>query len=204
MSSIDIQEINEVTIFLNRFIKKLKHKHHEKFFNNIFKKHCEYVKYYDIINIKNPTYIDYKSDVTETKFNHIIDWFNSDGMETYKSHGIKNLDNAVTLADKWFIQQLKKHTELGANDYNIVYTFPDGYKWVQLLTVEALDYESKYMQNCVGGGSYDDNIVDPKYKYYSLRDPFNRPHVTIEHYKDTINQVKGKQNVRIIKNIMIM
>lgn len=85
-------------------------------------------------------------------------------------------------------------------DIQIVMRFPDGYRFVQLLTAEALDRETVQMQHCLGNGWYDSTLktTDPNSSLvvYSLRDAHNKPHMTIEIdtvYK-TVMQCKGKQN----------
>ncbi|MCD8493920.1 MAG: PcfJ domain-containing protein [Alphaproteobacteria bacterium] len=75
----------------------------------------------------------------------------------------------------------------------------DGTMIVRLLTPEAKDYEGSEMQHCVGEGNYDGKEI------LSLRDPFGKPHATLElrPAEDAapgdikaaeILQCKGKQN----------
>jgi hypothetical protein len=77
-------------------------------------------------------------------------------------------------------------------------SFPDGWKIVRLLTPEALDRESAHMQHCIGKGAYDHHLDSGDHVFYSLRDPKNLPHATMEAvHEDGIAklvQCKGKQN----------
>lgn len=73
-----------------------------------------------------------------------------------------------------------------------------GWYIVRLLTPRALDNESAEMQHCVGHGTYDTRVADGQVIILSLRDPHNKPHVTIEvdARTDSIVQIRGKQNAR--------
>ncbi|MCS4090235.1 PcfJ domain-containing protein [Rhizobium sp. BK176] len=70
----------------------------------------------------------------------------------------------------------------------------DGWSMVRLLTADALDYESKIMQHCIGNGAYDDQLTDPTKLFLSMRDPAGRPHVTIALSSGVYEQISGKQN----------
>jgi hypothetical protein len=71
-----------------------------------------------------------------------------------------------------------------------------GWYMVRLLTPSALDNESAEMQHCVGHGTYDTRVLDGQVIILSLRDPRNKPHVTIEidARTNSIIQIRGKQN----------
>lgn len=71
-----------------------------------------------------------------------------------------------------------------------------GWYMVRLLTPRALDNESAEMQHCVGHGTYDTRVADGQVVILSLRDPHNKPHVTIEvdARTNSIVQIRGKQN----------
>ena len=64
----------------------------------------------------------------------------------------------------------------------------------QLMTPDALDFESEYMGHCVGKGSYDAGVESGKTKIYSIRDEHGEPHVTLEVRGTEVHQIKGKQN----------
>lgn len=71
-----------------------------------------------------------------------------------------------------------------------------GWYMVRLLTPRALDNESAAMQHCVGHGTYDTRVAHGEVVILSLRDPQNKPHVTIEvdARTNSIVQIRGKQN----------
>lgn len=64
----------------------------------------------------------------------------------------------------------------------------------QLMTPDALDFESDYMGHCVGKGSYDADVASGRTKIYSIRDERGEPHVTLEVRGTEVHQIKGKQN----------
>jgi hypothetical protein len=73
-----------------------------------------------------------------------------------------------------------------------------GWYMVRLLTPRALDNESAVMQHCVGHGTYDERVLTGQVVILSLRDPHNKPHVTIEIVtrSNSVVQIRGKQNER--------
>jgi hypothetical protein len=91
----------------------------------------------------------------------------------------------------------------GPEDIREKMSFPDGWKIVRLLTPEALDRESAHMQHCIGEGSYDQHLDGDSHVFYSLRDPKNRPHATMEVVNEDgiakLIQCKGKQNAILLE-----
>lgn len=84
-----------------------------------------------------------------------------------------------------------------------VMKWENGMEIVQLTTPEALDYESEYMGNCVGKGSYDGSVKSGSIRIYSLRDADGMPHATLEvrkkeDSKDEVHQCKGKGNEAVV------
>ena len=75
---------------------------------------------------------------------------------------------------------------------NVVYSFEDGWTFVEV-GIQDAETEGEEMQNCIG--DYCEAIYDEEVFLYSLRDPQNNPHVTIEvnEYDEAV-QIKGKQN----------
>ncbi len=75
---------------------------------------------------------------------------------------------------------------------------PNGLKAYQLLTPEALDYESNKMGHCVGSGSYDAKVASGSVNIYSIRDSKGEPHVTFETRiidgNEEMYQCKGRAN----------
>ena len=80
---------------------------------------------------------------------------------------------------------------------------PNGLKAYQLLTPEALDYESNKMRHCVGSGSYDAMVASGSVNIYSIRDSKGEPHVTFETRiidgNEEMYQCKGMANQAPVK-----
>ena len=77
----------------------------------------------------------------------------------------------------------------------------------QLLTPNALDFESDNMGHCVGTGYYDRDVKNSTIKIYSIRDFNGESHVTFEVRKDedgkeAVYQCKGKQNKAPVQKYM--
>ncbi len=89
--------------------------------------------------------------------------------------------------------------EHSISDTKEIMQFENGYTVVQLLTEEALDFESDNMGHCVGKGSYDKGVKDGNVQIYSIRDENGEPHVTFEVSNGAINQCKGKGNKPPVK-----
>lgn len=73
------------------------------------------------------------------------------------------------------------------------------YKWVQLITKADCREEGNVMGHCIGGSSHSTRIANGNSVAFSLRDKFNKPHLTLEAYKknDKIGNIfefKGSAN----------
>ena len=88
-------------------------------------------------------------------------------------------------------QELLKKSLVGAQH---VMDLPNGMVAYQLMTPDALDFESDYMGHCVGRGAYDADVASGRTKIYSIRDERGEPHVTLEVRGTGVHQIKGKQN----------
>jgi len=77
---------------------------------------------------------------------------------------------------------------------NIIHKFNNGWKLVTVDNENDLNVEGNLMNHCVG--SYAHQVENSYVKILSLRDPSNKPHVTIEISPDLseIYQIKGKNN----------
>jgi hypothetical protein len=82
---------------------------------------------------------------------------------------------AVRQSEAW-TEKLNKVSTKKEGKVETVYSFPDGWKVVQLLDQQALDREGKLMNHCVSG--YGDSL--DHVGIYSLRDLQNNPKVTFE------------------------
>lgn len=71
----------------------------------------------------------------------------------------------------------------------------DGWRWVRLVSDLALDYEGRRMRHCVGDGAYDRFRTD----IYSLRDPDNEPHCTLEYdvQRRRVQQARARANADV-------
>ena len=70
----------------------------------------------------------------------------------------------------------------------------DGFTWVKLNTAEALKWEGRMMQHCVGSEIYARALEGGVAEFYSLRDVRGRPHVTLEVSDRKIQQCSGQGN----------
>lgn len=71
-------------------------------------------------------------------------------------------------------EQRKISSQTADKDYKVVMTFKDGYSIVEIISGECKDLEGDVMQHCMNKTYY------KKMKIFSLRDPNNKAHVTIE------------------------
>jgi hypothetical protein len=110
------------------------------------------------------------------------------------------VQDAVREADAFF----RKRTASAAgssetdntDDEETVYSLAGGYRIVRMLSTTALDREGTLMGHCVGSGGYDSALKADRERFFSLRDPKNRPHVTMHVRVATkvVLQARGKQN----------
>jgi PcfJ-like protein len=70
----------------------------------------------------------------------------------------------------------------------------DGFTWVKLNTAQALRWEGRMMQHCVGSDIYARALEGGVAEFYSLRDVRGRPHVTLEVCDRKIQQCSGQGN----------
>ena len=114
----------------------------------------------------------------------------------------KSLNGMFDLAHVWH-HTLKGKENTGDYQYKeVVYSFENGYTIVDVNTENDLDVEGDKMGHCVG--SYCDVVASGQTTIYSLRDPRNEPHATIEviptlplgrnRSRGRVDQIKGKGN----------
>lgn len=72
--------------------------------------------------------------------------------------------------------------------------YPDGARWVQLTSPEALAAEGRGMGHCVGGDYYARTLAQGDV-FYSYRDSKNRPHITIH---ARIERLRDNQHMRMV------
>jgi hypothetical protein len=127
----------------------------------------------------------------QVEFEHILDFLTSDKASTRLRK--MSYEQAKVAAEKWNKTLMKKgaHIDESESDLKVVKKWADGFKFVKLVGPNAFKREGYLMRHCAG--SYAER---PDTEVYSLRDPLNVPHATIEVVKSgsMINQIKGKGN----------
>lgn len=114
---------------------------------------------------------------------------------------IQSISHAYDLADKYFVElnkRIEANPDVEGVDVKTIMTFKDGYRFVQLLTPNALKNEGPKAGHCIGGGAYDSKMAHG-HIYYSLRDADNKPHATLETRSEffgnkSLKQCRGKEN----------
>ena len=84
----------------------------------------------------------------------------------------------------------------------VVLTFPEEKLYLlRLCNPDALDYESRKMDHCVGKGGYDSDVSEGKTQIYSLRSEAENgewiPHATIEFKDGEVKQISGHKSQEI-------
>jgi hypothetical protein len=117
--------------------------------------------------------LDWKKEEQELNLNDYT--FETALDEARKAHGIIFKESNNSLKNKNVVLDLGK------------------YKWVQLQTKDDCREEGEAMGHCVGGHS---GIWNKKSYAFSLRDEFNRPHLTLEARRENgvIFEFKGRSN----------
>lgn len=133
------------------------------------------------------------------KFRLIADWARDEKVDL----GSMNLGTAIESAEAWFsAKKWAGRTPPGST----VFAWPDKWTIRELLTKEDLEYEGAAMGHCVG--AYDPEQIGPgretKWRLFSLRDPENRPHATLEWDRDQqyVLQLRGKGNAEPLRKYL--
>jgi len=126
---------------------------------------------------------------------HMADWFASKS-PTRRGVDIMQL-NWEQMEDKiaeWDKELQSKDADLGKAGGGIVHDFGNGWTIRKLTTAEEAEAEGDTMGHCVG--SYGSIIESGHTEVFSLRDPENKPHATIELNPSTgkVRQIQGKGN----------
>lgn len=93
------------------------------------------------------------------------------------SEAVKGLEDLAGLGERW------------AN-----------WRWVSVISKPALEREGRLMRHCVGG--YERQVKEGWAQIYSLRDPQNKPWVTVEAHGLSIIQIKGACNAPASKEML--
>jgi hypothetical protein len=132
------------------------------------------------------------------RIQELRDWYHAERpqMASY------TLQQAIEAAKEWHdrVSSETEATEFKEGEKNIVYgpqwENPEWNGWTvrRILTANDVQYEGYVMEHCVG--SYDCAVVDERTKIYSLRDPENKPHVTMDVAVKSwdFKQIYGKSN----------
>lgn len=111
-------------------------------------------------------------------------------------------DKAVKEGDQ--LSKKKVREGRSSEQLETVLDVGSGFKWVSLLSSEALPRESNLMGHCVGNPIFADNYGVPldngDILIWSLRDSGNKPHCTIQILKASkyCAQIKGKRNAGLV------
>lgn len=129
----------------------------------------------------------------------VVDWFNTLDKADPVLNRIDRIsfDQAKEQANRWWASISENPWAHVKDKPPTVMSFKDGWKWVQLVKPLHFKREGEVMRHCVG--SYYSNYAKGQRMYYSLRDPNNEPHITVETEtgggKQTKTlQIKGKNN----------
>jgi ankyrin repeat protein len=152
---------------------------------------------FEIIDFDNDEALDLNDDL-----GHVLDYFTyvlDHPREVPREFRINDItrisvSDAIEKSLDWTEWLVRQGAGTGSKDDSTeVLSLSGGYKWVQLSSQAALDYEGSEMGHCVG--SYGDKVSANQCRIFSLRDQSNKPHVTVEVTNGgEVYQVQGKGN----------
>ena len=119
--------------------------------------------------------IDIHSVDDDNKINRILDWKRE--VQEINLNEL-NFKQAIEMADKYFDSLFIK-TSKSLKNKNVILDCGK-YKWVQLKTVEDCIEEGDAMGHCIGNSNHSQSISQEKSIAFSLRDKYNKPHLTLE------------------------
>jgi hypothetical protein len=135
----------------------------------------------------------------------VLDWMRSDDGPALSSDWSRiSVEQAISSEKAWIDAMakaaLKKDLDAADAAGTTLFTqslapSPDGrsgWRWVQVHSKDALDREGALMRHCVG--SYADDVAADRKSIYSLRDPDNKPRLTLETQQGRIAQLKAFAN----------
>lgn len=143
-------------------------------------------------------YLSEKDYTWEQFFSHTYDYLEQKRPEIMRM----TTDDVVAALQEWD-EELREAQELAQSEqyeeHEVVHSFGDGWTIQRVQTAHDLELEGELMGHCVGGYCHQVNNGDSY--IYSLRDPKNRPHVTIELNEDheskdgaVVRQIQGKED----------
>ena len=126
------------------------------------------------------------------QMDHVVDYLKSASAPADLTR-LSVLD-AIKKADLWLENLTKGPAAEQVPGEIEIKRYPDGFGWMKLTSSEALDREGKLMKHCVGDYSHE---IESGTEIYSLRDPENGPHCTVQVTDGEIQQIKGKTNKEV-------
>lgn len=127
----------------------------------------------------------------EIDINNILNW-----KKEIQNLNLNDYDFETALSKAIAYQQsLFVSTEKSLKNKNVVLDCGE-YKWVKLSTKEDCIEEGNFMNHCIGNNSHAPKIESGSSIAFSLRDKFNKPHLTLEANLDNkiIIEFKGSSN----------
>ncbi len=117
----------------------------------------------------------------------VIDYVNAWSDENPGREPRMRWEQAAEQATAWHKEMKNVSVSAEENEKDLaelstIYEFPNGFKWVDLTTESCLKREGSRMGHCVGG--YGSQVAAGTTKIFSLRNPKNLPHATIEAESD--------------------
>jgi len=132
--------------------------------------------------LKYPNII--KDDKINNDIELVLDW-----KKEIQDINLKEFDFFSALKQaKEFQKSLFIPNSNGLKNTNVILDCGE-YKWVQLLTKKDCKEEGSFMGHCIGGSSHSTRISNGNSVAFSLRDKFNKPHITIEARIDKDNNI---------------
>jgi hypothetical protein len=129
----------------------------------------------------------------------LVDWLNGldDGAPVWpRLHRVAVAD-AVRMAERYHRALERRPAPVPDEDeggIEEVLAFDDGWRAVRLRSRQALAREGALMHHCVAGYAHLVAGPNPSTQIFSLRDPRNRPAVTVEIIGKSARQIKGPAN----------
>jgi len=133
-------------------------------------------------------YIRWLEDNNERELNKII-------KQSFEIMSAKTEQWVATINRKAAKKEKQRLKDTGVSEeegVNIVMKWADGWFIVQLMTAETCSREGALTGHCVA--SYGQRAESGEIELYSLRDPDNQPHVTMEVRDNELHQIKGRHN----------
>lgn len=130
----------------------------------------------------------------QTEIAHLLDFFKANpNLPRLDRMSVENVEQAAANWVKAMNAKAEREPD-DPNEINTLMDYPNGYAMVELTGANALSREGVKMGHCVGG--YCQEVTSGEKRIFSLRDPQNVQHATIELVTAAhqVKQIKGRQN----------